>query len=319
MHQFLSSHVRVYLGTSTFREFEYQYTQEKRSVIEQVFLLSDSEKRQVLAFLNYNLRRENKYYDYNSAYDNCSTRTLGIFTKLFGPAFVPGRAIPDGARLTFRELTDRYGPQKIQHKYWFSFGMEILFGSRPDRVVNNTEAMYLSEYLMDGMDSATIDGHLLCAPKTTLLENKIVWPDVVNEPVIILWIIAILTIAGLVIPKLKILGKIMSTFLLLLTGLVGCYLVYFWAIDAEPYWKENYNVLWALPANLVIPFFGPRVKAKYAIVALVLLAVAIIVSILKIQHIPFPEIGSVILALIFVYGIMYRNATRKNIMPEKRK
>ena len=315
LHQFLTGRVQVYLATNTFAEFNYQYMQEKRSVQEQVLLLDDTQKRSVLAFLNNNLRRENRYYDYNTVYDNCSTRILGLFKTTFGNGFVPGRAFPEGTRLTFRQLTDRCGPQKIQHKYWFSFGMKILFGSRSDRVASNTEAMYLADYLMDGMDSATLNGRMIFQPKTTLMENRIQWPDTANEPVIMLWIIAALTISCLIIPRFQFVGRILSTFILVVTGIAGCYLVYFWAIEAEPCWKENFNVLWALPTNLIIPFLGPRIKAKYAIAGLSLIGVSILLCIFKIQQIPLFEIGSLLLTLVFIYGLMYRRAVEKINLP----
>ena len=309
MHQFLTGRVQVFLATNTYAEFNYQYTDEKRGVVEQVFLLDDAEEQAIVSFLKNNARKENRYYEYNTVYDNCSTRILGMFEKTFGKRFVPGQVIPKDVRLTFRELTDRCGPQKIQHKYWFALGMKIFFGSRSDRIADNRTAMYLADYLCDGMDSATIDGRKLCTDKTTIIENKIHWPDVWDEPVIVLIIAAIITIAGIMVKRLRTLGNLMSIVTLIVTGLIGCYLLYFWAIDAEPCWKDNFNILWALPTNLIIPFCGPRVKAKYAVVALCLLGTSLVLDILRVQELPLYEIASLLLALLFIYGKMYRKGT----------
>ena len=47
-HQFISGRVLVYLATSTYAEFIYQFTDKKRSVDEQVFLLSDEDKDRII-------------------------------------------------------------------------------------------------------------------------------------------------------------------------------------------------------------------------------------------------------------------------------
>lgn len=312
LHQFLTDRVHVYLATNTMDEFNFQYGREKRGVEELVFLLSGEDKMRIQKYLANNLRRENRYYEYSSAYDNCCTRILGIFTSVFGNRFVPGNVLPKGVTLHFRQFTDRCGPQAIQHKYWFSTGMKILFGCGADRIPTNMEAMYIADYLQDGIAGATVDGRKLCDTKTVLFENRVKWPDAVNEPVIVFWCIAVVTIISVVVKRLRILGSIMSTLVLFLTGVLGCYIIYVWSIDAEPGWKDNFNVLWALPTNLIIPFCSSRIKSKYSIVALSLIAVVFIVHFLNIQIIPLYEISSVLLTLVFVYGVMYRKAVFGN-------
>jgi len=307
-HQFLTGRIQVYLATNTIEEFNYQYSHEKRGVEEAVFLLSNEDKRALVAALENNALRQNRYYEYSSAYDNCCTRILGIFVKVFGNRFVPGPTLPKGVKLTFRQFTDRCGPEKIQHKYWFSIAMNILYGYRPDMVPTNTESMYIADYFQDGMTGATVDGKPLCSPKTRIFEDEVQWPDVPNQPLILFWTIAAITIAGLVVKRLSILGNIMSIITLLLTGLIGCGIIYFWTIDAEPGWKDNFNVLWALPTNLVIPFCSSRIKSKYSIVALVLIGLSLIIHLFKIQIIPLYEVTPLLLAEIFVFGVMYRKA-----------
>ena len=311
MHQFLTDRVHVYLATNTIVQFNYQYGEQKRGVEEMVFLLSSEDKAKILAYLENNCRRENRYYEYSSAYDNCCTRILGIFTHVFGDRFVPAQVLPKGVTLRFRQFTDRCGPQTIQHKYWFSTGMKILFGLGADRIPTNMEAMYIADYLQDGMEGATVDGKKLCDKKTVLFENRVQWPDVPNEPVIVFWTLAIVTILGLVVKRLRILGNIMSTVVLFMTGILGCYIIYVWSIDAEPGWKDNFNVLWALPANLIIPFCGSKIKARYSLAALFLIFVVFVVDLLKVQLIPLSEITPLLLALVFVHGVMYRKAISK--------
>ena len=312
MHQFLTGRIQVFLATNTYDEFKYEYvTDKKRLIEEQVFLINSEQKAAILSYLNNNLRRENKYYEYNSVYDNCSTRILGMFMTTFGNHFVAGQVIPKDSRLTFRDLTKRCGPQKRQHKYWYSIGMKLFFGSRSDKIATNTEAMYLADYLSDGMAGATIDGKKLCTAKATLFEEGMDWGPATDEPFILLIIIAVMTIAGLMVKKLSILGRVMSFLVLVASGILGCCILYLGMIDAEPAWKDNFNVLWALPTNIIIPFCGPKIRVKYAIVAMGLVGVSFILHIMRIQEMPLYEIVSLLLTLLFVYGMMYKKATWK--------
>ena len=311
MHQFLTSRVLVFLATNTYAEFNYQYGNEGREVDEQVFLLDDTEKQAIVSFLKNNARKENRYYEYDAGYDNCSTRILGIFVKTFGNRFVPGQVIPKGSRLTYRDLTSRYGPQKIQGKYWFALGMKIFFGISSDRKPSNTEAMYLSEFLSDGMAGATLDGKKLCDNKATILENKITWPETTDEPFIVFLIIAIITIVGFFVKRLRILSNVVSVLVLFSSGILGCYLLYIGVMDCEPGWKNNFNILWALPTNLIIPFLGPRVKAKYAIVGMSFIGVSLILDVFRVQELPLLEIAPLLLTLLFIFGQMYQKSTLK--------
>ena len=311
LHQFLTGRVQTYLATNTIAEFNYQYSDEKRSVVEQVFLLGDKEKEQIQAFLKNNALYANRYYEYSSAYDNCSTRILGMFVSLFGNRFIPGQVLPKGYRLTLRDLTDRCGPVDIQHKYWFALGMEIFFGYKADKVASNIDALYLADYLSDGMAGATMDSKKLCTNTATVFEEKIPWPSGPDEPFIVFLIALMLTVSGLFVKRLRKLGSLMTILLLLVTGSVGCYLLYFATSNVEPGWKNNFNLLWALPTNLILPFCGPKIKARYSVVAICMIMVSVFLSIVKVQELPLFDIGSLLLSLIFIYGVMYKENISK--------
>ena len=310
-HQFLTGRALVFLATCTYDEFMFQYVDEKRGVIEQVFLLDNEQKGKILSYLQNNLRRENRYYEYNTFYDNCSTRILDMFVKTFGSSFVPGQVIPKDSRLTYRNLTAYLYYSHQQYKYWFEFVMKIFYASSADKIINNTDAMFLADYLCDGFAGATLDGKKLCGDKIDVLDCKIVWAQNINAPFIILLVICVLTIAGHLVKKLRFLGNMMSILVLLLSGAIGCCIFYLWSIDAEPAWKNNFNILWALPTNLVILFFGRWLKAKYAIAAISLIILSLVTDIFRIQELPLFEITPLLISLLFVYGMMYRKGSWK--------
>ena len=308
LSQFLTGRVRVLLDTITYDELITEYVVKKRGLVEQLLLLDGRQKESVLSFLKNNM--SDRYYYYDASYDNCTTRTRDLFPKVFGKSFVYGQTIPQNSRLTFREVSlYRYCPP--QHKYWYGLGLNIFYGIRTDKVMSNTDAMFLASYLSDGLKDATINGQKICGDKVTILEDKVPWPSKPNVPFIILLIISLVTIFSLLFTRLRILGNVMSSFLLVSTGLLGCFIVYLWFMNREPGWKDNFNILWALPTNLIIPFFGPKIKAKYGLAAICLLGATLVVHILKIQVLPLFEIGSILVALLFIYCIMYKKDKTK--------
>jgi len=308
LHQLLSGRLHVFLATNTFDEFKYQYTTEQRGVTELLFLLDSSDKALISGYLQNNLRRENRYYYYDAMHDNCSTRIVAMLMKVFGYRFVPAKVLPTDLKLSFRNLTTRCGPQRVQHKYWYELGMELFFSSKTDALPTNIQALYLADYCEDGIGGATLDGKKLCAPRTTLFEEKVPWPDNKNEPLMLFVFIAVVTIAGLLVARLQLIGKIMSFLVLVATGVLGCCMLYLWMIDAEPSWKDNFNVIWALPTNIILPFLSPGIKKKYAVGAIALIGLTMILHILRIQQVPLLRITPLFLTLIFVYGVMYRKA-----------
>ncbi|MES2702489.1 MAG: DUF4105 domain-containing protein [Bacteroidota bacterium] len=304
--QALTGRVRDLLDTITYAELMYEYNIKERGIEELVFNLTDSQKLLVHAFLKNNLRRENRYYEFDTFYDNCSTRIVDLFEKIFGNKFVTARTLPASSRITFRDVTaTKLCPE--QHKYWFGLGINLTYASRTDRIMNSREAMFLPPFLMEGLDNATIDGRKLGSEKLTIRRNEFKWDDVSNEPFIIILLISALTITCLIVPRFAAMAKVLSYLILIVTGAVGCGLLYLCTIDGEPAFKENYNLLWALPANLIVPFLSRSAKAKYAIVAMCLIGIALILHVLRVQVMPVLEIGSLLLALLFVFGIMYRS------------
>jgi hypothetical protein len=117
------------------------------------------------------------------------------------------------------------------------------------------------------------------------------------------------------------LGKIMSVLLLLATGLLGCLILVMWFGTDHQGCSNNFNILWCLPLNLVIAFFNPKGKGKYAIIGMLLIIVTLILHVVKVQGLII-EFIPLLLALLFVYGSIYRKSrlnTDKGVTPPARK
>ena len=305
--QWATGKMNCFLETVTFKELMVQFEEEKRGLTEQVLILTGDQKESINSFLKDNIRKEKRYYDYNSFYDNCSTRIRDMLIKVLGPGFIPGQVIGPGSRLTFRDVSiNLYCPQ--QHKYWVGLGLNLLFASRTDRVMSNFDAMYDPWYLSAILNKATLNGEKLCAERVQLTPAAVDWSSNINEPFIWSVVIALLTAGSLLYKKTMVYGRIMSLILLFATGIMGCYMVYFWMMDCEPAWKENYNILWALPVNLVIPFCKPQIKKYYAITAIALLICCFLFHIFRIQEFALRELTFAWIAMLWVYAAMYHRA-----------
>jgi len=304
-HQVVSGRVIDLLDTITYSELMAEYTYKKRLLEEQELLLTDSQKVRILAFLKNNLLRRNRYYEFDTFYDNCSTRIVDLFHQLFGDSFIPGPALPPHSRLTFRDVSiTRMCPQ--QHKYWFGLGLNLTYASRADRVMTNATCLYLPIFLSKGFAVATIAGRPISAPKTIILEEKIAWSQELNWPFIYSLLLAIFTISGLLYRRQPLPGRIISFVILWLTGLLGCGAIYLWCLDGEPAFKDNLIILWALPTNLVLPFLGTMLRRRYAVVAMVLIGISLLLHLFRIQVLPLLEISPLLLSLIWIYALMLR-------------
>ena len=74
------------LGVAQYERFKQAYIHENRYIIEQHLNLTSQEKQKVYDFLLWNSQPENKMYNYNYVYDNCSSKVPEILDKIF-----PGR------------------------------------------------------------------------------------------------------------------------------------------------------------------------------------------------------------------------------------
>jgi hypothetical protein len=303
--KFMRGKLLYYASSESFQHFYQTYVQEQRGVEEQEILLNDRQKQQIQAFVKDNIREENRYYKYDFLYDNCATRLRDVFPKTFGPAFHFGQALPAESRITFREIINHY----LAHLHWERFGINLLLGSGVDKVMSNEDAMFLPDYLRDGLSGATVNGARVSTQPVRILPPAPSSPLPTDGPLILTLIIAALVILGSIIPGIQIIGQISSNALLIVTGLLGCLIVFMWLGTDHQACRNNWNILWALPTNLIIPFVKTRKRSRYALLAMVLIGVSLLLHLLRIQELPLYELWPLLAALLAIFGMIYRNAT----------
>ena len=300
---FVSGKLVVSLAVVRFDSFMHEYRGEGRSMEEQLFLLDDKQKEQILAFLENNAQIENKCYVYQIFFDNCCTRSRDVFPQVFGKDFVIGAAIPRDVNLSYRTAVNLY----YRNRYWERMGINICMGHTTDTIIANKMITFLPEFLSIGMAGATLNGKKVCADKTTILEDHINHAPGINQPFILSCLICFVTIVSLSFKRFRKLGNVMSFLILALSVFFGVCILVHWFYSEHVYGQNNFNILWALPTNTFIAFFKFRGKGAYGLIGMGLIMFCVLLHILKIQIMPLFETGPYLLALFCVYGNMYRN------------
>jgi hypothetical protein len=311
--KFMQGKLLYYVATNYYPDFMMEYTDYGRSVEEQVLQIGTAQKEEINAFLQENILPQNKYYKYDFFYDNCATRIRDIFPRTLGAGFTYGNVLHEGARLTFRDIINQY----FYAKHWERVGVNILLGSRIDKVMTNSEIMFLPDYLRDGIRGAKLDGRDVATPPELLLEGNKQPSAALNLPMLLMCSLLLLTIIGLGVKQMRILGRIMSAFLLLLSGLLGTLILVMWFGTNHQGCGNNFNVLWALPLNAFIAFAKPVKKDRYAALAMILIVVSLLLHVLHIQAIV-PELLPLLLSLLLIHGSIYRRSKMKIVATDEK-
>jgi hypothetical protein len=308
--QFAKGKLLYYVSAYPYPEFVAEYASVKRSVEEQELLLSGEEKERVYAYLDWNAQPDNKYYKYDFFFDNCATRIRDIFPRVLGKDFKFGQTIPPNSKMPYRDIMNQY----FFMRHWERLGCNILLGSKIDKVMSNEAIMFLPDYLRDGVGGGTVNGRKIAAPRVLVVPGSVVLQSGPNYPLYLSLLIAVLTIAGLSIKKLRPLGRIMTFLLLFVTGLLGCLILVMWFGTDHQACRNNFNILWMLPLNLLIPFRKPKGVGKYSVIAILLILISLLLHLFKVQGLVI-EFLPVMLALLFVFGTIYkRNLTKQSVV-----
>ncbi|WP_420400321.1 DUF4105 domain-containing protein [Flagellimonas sp.] len=299
------------LSRRSFDRFLFEYELEKRWVREQILDLSLEEKNQLLDFFETNYRPENRDYLYDPLLNNCSSITGVILKDQFGDALVLDDSHLD-QKYTFRQLVR----QNMDLNSWASFGIDVAFGSVVDRKATVQEHMFLPYYTMKQMRSTLKDGKPLLKRERTILD----YTEITRSgffPLSPLFWFALLLLFTAIVTYLDhrhgTRSRWLDFTLFLLTGLIGTFLLILWLATDHTSTPWNFNVLWALPANLVaayvfvFPQHLPSWFAKYLWAALALLGIMIILWVVKVQIFS-PVLIPLLLTLAIRYGYLLKFA-----------
>ncbi len=315
--KFIYGDLEYFLSTARFPAFMHHYRQGERPMIEQVINLSNPQKQQLFEFLQANARPENRYYQYDFLYDNCSTRIRDAFEHVLGDdiRFAPDR----NTGLTFRDMIHQY----VDHRPFIHLGIDLLLGSTIDIPATTHQQMFLPDYLMHEFDLAEIriDGefHPLVAETEIILEIAGYDLDPTSFPwaILLTWVLfligSVVTYNALksgrrIVPRLDVP-------LFVITGIIGVLITFLWFFSLHTETVNNMNLMWAWPMHLfLIPILYRRTDPGIAI-AVYFGAAAVFGSILLLgwtfwaQELH-PAIIPIVLLLILRCGVIGSSAIR---------
>jgi hypothetical protein len=122
--------------------------------------------------------------------------------------------------------------------------------------------------------------------------------------------ILLLTILGNSVTQLRVLGIIMSRFVLLVTGLLGCLIMVMWFATDHQGCSNNFNLLWALPVNVLLAVTSPKGRGKYAVLGIFLILISLAVHFLGVQGLV-PELLPLLAALLVIFIGYYRKSKQQ--------
>ena len=232
----------------------YNYQLESRSILEQPLQLTCTAAQKLYTALLINAQPQNRYYRYDFLFDNCTTRARDIIVQnALGPVhFQPILPTPPP---TFRDLLHTYLDRGGQ--YWSRLGIDILLGVKLDKRVTNEQSMFLPDYLLKGIDKASVSNHRLAAPPQTILQM----PSPLNKGSLfrpgIVFTILLIVVAALSFTKTRWAATALSGFDFLfffVLGLAGLLLLFMWFGTDHIVCRDNFNLIWALPTHVVAAF-----------------------------------------------------------------
>lgn len=257
--KFVRGKLNYFLSEDNIYRFVYAYQMTGRSVIEQELLVNDSEKQAIVQAVAKNMEGDNRYYKYDFFYDNCTSRVRDLLVRHAGME-VDKKLTPDGT--SFRDMLHEYLDRGGMG--WIKLGIDIILAVPADKKVTIDESMFLPDYLMKGIDSAAVATHPVRSAKQILAAMPSREKGKNNTPLYILSLIAViaLILSFIKTAAAKKITHIIDRLLMLLTGCIGLLLLFLWFGTDHTACEGNYNLLWAIPVNIV-PALLPSWKRSW--------------------------------------------------------
>ncbi len=301
---FLHGRMTYWLSVSYLPAVLASYERENRTIDVQELALDPAVKQALRARLDVNARPENRDYKYDYFLDNCATRVRDAIDDAVGGELRASARTP--ARLTLRGQALR-----MTADYWPLYvALDIVLGPDADRPIDRWGEMFIPEELARGLSAVTVSGPVGTRP--LVREARPVFaalhrpPPLETPPArsrafflagstfgLLVFLLAWAATRPQLPPPARVAGRALFGLLLaawgLVTGFVGSFLVYVWALTDHVVAHHNQNILlfapWALA--FVVLGIGVTVGRPWAArgartVALAALAAAIAAALLKV-------------------------------------
>lgn len=292
------------LSITSYDNFINSYKFDNRSVWSQTLQLSPSEKQKLFDLLAENYEPENRTYLYNFLFDNCSTRVRDIIEK---STDYPIIWKAQDTEKNFWNLLDEY----LYAMPWVQWGIHTILGQPGTQTADTRQYLFLPDYLMYALDSASCNGKRLVSETTTEYQAP---PSVIHSPwyfspAFILALGAVFVIFLIQYFKSVKLLNFMAVLFFVLSGLIGILLVFLGFFTEHPITAPNLNLVWANPVNLIVIYFLVRKQLALWVHYYLLIYTAILILGIPLWFIAIPAVPLASLSIIIL--MIYLNLKLK--------
>ncbi len=249
IRNFALGRMDYYLEKSVFKSYIRQYMHEGRSTHEQIINLDSAETLRLISGLEENAKEENKYYRYDFMKDNCSSRILDMLIEA-APNIEVYKNLNIDNKSYKRWIDDVY---RRQHRYWVTLGVRILLGNRINNIPTSRELSFLPEQLEELLMKSSVRGQPLVTTRSNLSPDNIEFEEMpfYRRPNFVIPVIAFALM--LIFLRSKYRRSVFNGVYILL-GLLGALILFLWLFTEHKYFSMNWNILWASPLLLALPF-----------------------------------------------------------------
>ncbi len=256
------------------------YRYENRALIDQTLNLTNAQEYELIQFLNWNAKPENRFYLYDFFYDNCATVIRDIFEKQYNIQY---EDLPD-RKATFRNLLD----EKLVNSPWSDFGIDLILGAPADKIADFRNQMFLPDYLSQNLAHATLKSEPFMQSPVIIQERdeRQTRQAGFNFTPMMLFVIVALVGIGITLSSNQRAKNIFDVLIFGSFGLAGWFFVFMWFGTDHIATKENWNLLWLNPLYLVLVFGILAKKGKWLRVAFAINATILWLTLLGWNVIP---------------------------------
>jgi hypothetical protein len=256
--KFIRGKLLYYLSAENFSDFKFAYQAENRGITEQVLNLDAEEKIALKQALYENTKEKNRYYKYDFFFDNCTSRARDMVVKYKKnhPSFQP--VMPKGT--SFRQAIHLYLDKN--EKDWSKLGIDLLLGARTDAIMSTAHSQFLPDNLMKSLDSNKQQPALVISTKNLYQITEQTEESSLFTPLFIFSLLfsCILLLSFSSNHWIKIFLQGFDGVFFFLIGMLGLLLIFMWWGTDHSMTKNNYNLLWAWPTNIIAAFLMPSQK-----------------------------------------------------------
>jgi len=256
--KFIRGKLLYYLSAENFSDFKFIYQAENRGITEQVLNLDAEEKIALKQALYENSKEKNRYYKYDFFFDNCTTRARDMLVKYKKnhPSFQP--VMPKGT--SFRQAIHLYLDKN--EKDWSKLGIDLLLGARTDAIMSTAHSQFLPDNLMKSLDSSKQSTPLVISTKNLYPINNQTEESSLFTPLFVFSLLfsCIVLMSFSSNHWIKMFLQGFDGVFFFLIGTLGLLLIFMWWGTDHSMTKNNYNLLWAWPTNIIAAFLMPSQK-----------------------------------------------------------